>query len=865
MTATNPARQNNRKLRKADLLRLPPNAAVTANAAARQQVNSHGAANLLLQRKCGCGGSAGISGQCEDCQLQALLVGASRSKLSLQKKLSVGNANDRLEQEADDIAAQVMQMRPPRQAGANGRPSEIHRKLSRANSQSENEPAPAVVHQVLNRSGIPLDQEIRDFMEPRFGIDFDRVRVHNDGMAALSAQVVAARAYTVGNHIVFNQGKYAPHTDQGKTLIAHELSHVVQQSGSSRIELQRSWDGFWNDFGRGFVSIFTDEPDYDNQVLTEYLKEIDRRKEIIDDYDSDNKARAVVSRWQKDHPDFQLTPKLKILLIKEMLSGITGDPDEDAILALMQGSNDLEIAEILAKADEAKLREKIDGDQYDTLDSLIAAHKQRVASGNAITKTTTKAKSNSKPGDDLGIDKRLANYLRHLDTKGSIRRGPDSHRNAREVIKHWQAGDERYFMPPVRKQLLLEELMHGNTSAEDQDAMLTLLRGADDAELGQIVTQPFETKLKASMDSGRLPELESILQDWRKRHEKSQLGADKTSRRIRRIEVNQEIPQKVTVFWNNGGTDTDICSTGKGHCCVDADDAQGAASTVAGSHQGGSNLTPIGTHTVDYKALREGTQTPYWTSFQKGRGVALHKYEPVDGTPLSHGCVRLNPKMAKLIYEGSVKDQTQVKVKGLARPRCNWPALKREWAGDFRNASFNIVDGESPEALIKIVKRQREKLQWAFNINDNALTERLNEIEKNHDIPRCFTTKTDEEQRLQRAEPQEILKNTKFERSIAPFKKALKNTFSPKGARAVVKQRAKILWNKALKEPDDRALYWARLAMIQVIRQWKLKKTGFGRVDDRTRLRTELVDNFDQHSHGMPPSAFPHKTSANPH
>jgi hypothetical protein len=69
-------------------------------------------------------------------------------------------------------------------------------------------------------------------MEPRFGHDFSKVRIHADAQAAESARAVSAKAYTVGQHIVFGQGRYAPQSSEGQRLIAHELTHVVQQNGN---------------------------------------------------------------------------------------------------------------------------------------------------------------------------------------------------------------------------------------------------------------------------------------------------------------------------------------------------------------------------------------------------------------------------------------------------------------------------------------------------------------------------------------------------------------------------------------------------------------------------------------------------------
>jgi hypothetical protein len=90
---------------------------------------------------------------------------------------------------------------------------------------------PPLGYDVLSLPGQPLDAETRTFMEPRFGHDFSQVRVHTDAQAAESAQAVNALAYTVGRDVVFGSGQYLPRTGAGKELLAHELTHVVQQQG----------------------------------------------------------------------------------------------------------------------------------------------------------------------------------------------------------------------------------------------------------------------------------------------------------------------------------------------------------------------------------------------------------------------------------------------------------------------------------------------------------------------------------------------------------------------------------------------------------------------------------------------------------
>lgn len=85
----------------------------------------------------------------------------------------------------------------------------------------------------MQGGGQPLDAETRAFMEPRFGHDFSQVRVHADSHAGATAQSVSARAFTVGPDIAFAPGEYQPGSTSGKQLLAHELTHVIQQAGSS--------------------------------------------------------------------------------------------------------------------------------------------------------------------------------------------------------------------------------------------------------------------------------------------------------------------------------------------------------------------------------------------------------------------------------------------------------------------------------------------------------------------------------------------------------------------------------------------------------------------------------------------------------
>src|SRR5258708_964654 len=100
--------------------------------------------------------------------------------------------------------------------------------------------APPIVSEALRSPGQPLDQTTRDFLEPRFGTDCSEVRVHTGAQAAESARAVNALAYTVGKDVVFGAAQYSPENDSGRRLLAHELSHVVQQSNAEApAEIQR--------------------------------------------------------------------------------------------------------------------------------------------------------------------------------------------------------------------------------------------------------------------------------------------------------------------------------------------------------------------------------------------------------------------------------------------------------------------------------------------------------------------------------------------------------------------------------------------------------------------------------------------------
>ena len=178
---------------------------------------------------------------------------------SIQAKLSVNEPGDRYEQEADRVADQVMRMMSA-SAGCAEPPPSIQRACTscaeemkeqsvqrmcdeceeEVQRRESNHVAPqmttAVESQILalQSGGEPLSAQTRSFFEPRFNRDFSDVRVHADRSAAETAESVNALAYTRGNHIVFQTGQYQPNTPGGQRLLAHELTHVVQQNHANK-------------------------------------------------------------------------------------------------------------------------------------------------------------------------------------------------------------------------------------------------------------------------------------------------------------------------------------------------------------------------------------------------------------------------------------------------------------------------------------------------------------------------------------------------------------------------------------------------------------------------------------------------------
>lgn len=207
----------------------------------------------------------------------------------IQAKLSISQPGDPAEQQADAMADHIMRSHAGAEAAACScsegegemcdecrQKAGLMRKSSDGGASSS--PSGAGVLGAIRRSpGHPLDAGTRAFFEPRFGRDFSGVRVHTDTSAAASARSIRAHAYTAGEHLVFDTGQFAPETEAGRRLLAHELAHVAQQTDGTAATIHRQLDAKLNitmtpEYARGLSS---SELASQEIAIADYLDDLD--------------------------------------------------------------------------------------------------------------------------------------------------------------------------------------------------------------------------------------------------------------------------------------------------------------------------------------------------------------------------------------------------------------------------------------------------------------------------------------------------------------------------------------------------------------------------------------------------------------
>lgn len=281
-------------------------------------------------------------------------VPKSSATTATSASLRVGRHDDKHERAADRSATQAV-------------PEAQGHSLGGANRSAVSGPPAPTPAQAITTGGKALDDATRTEMEDRLGHDFRNVRVHADGQAVHSAQALGARAYAVGDHVVFNAGQFAPEEPAGKHLLAHELTHVAQQRANREGErgtVQRV--GFFESLARFFGGGAFSEDELDAYLLTLGAGSIQG------DNDSDNKARAIVSKGKHKG----LSVELRALLIEEMMSGFTGDDDEQAILRILKDATPLDREVIVERVGINRLDSELHGDENDQLQGLLGRMKR---------------------------------------------------------------------------------------------------------------------------------------------------------------------------------------------------------------------------------------------------------------------------------------------------------------------------------------------------------------------------------------------------------------------------------------------------------------------------------------------------------
>jgi hypothetical protein len=473
----------------------------------------------------------------------------------------------------------------------------------------------------LERGGEQLPGSWRDRLEPLFGASFATVRLHDDAASHAAAQTLNAHAFTIGQHIHFAAGQYRPDERAGLHLLAHELTHTVQQRGMAPEAPQRD----------GVVVDPIDSP---------LERAADRAADrVVSNLDSHSASRAAVPASR---------PMIQRVGVGEFFSRLFGE----------------------GTFSEAELQR----------------------------------------------------YLQYLDDHAAIEGDYDSDNKAREIVRRWRRGDPKFRPSLTQKQLMLLEMIDGPTLDDDEQAILELLRGSNDADVRALIaTAGGEESLKGEFHWGESDELDRFLEAWHRKpgnQPAPQRTAGDRRPRIVEIVVNQDTPQFVTIRYNDGRLEASRCSTGKGTCCVEPGSATGPS--AAQTQVNDSNWTPVGSHTVQFTQAMHG-EIAWWTQFHS-RAIALHEYAPVDGTPISHGCVRLSGAFAKRIHEGVVPGRTVVRVVGSPRPRCDHAALKHEWDKDFAGGA--AADGD---------KELRRHLEVSFGVRGAALDRQI----AAGVIPRC--------------------------------------------------------------------------------------------------------------------------------
>lgn len=320
--------------------------------------------DVFLQRACACGGARSGSCSCAD------------ETDEIQAKLTVNAPGDRFEREADKFADSVVSDTAPTPASVSPVTPLAQRAGSGNTAGAPGGSAALAAAASTQTGGTPLSPNERAYFDPRFGRDLSAVRLHTDIGAGRAAQGISARAFTHRNHIAFAPGEYAPGTTEGRRLIAHEITHTLQQtsaSGTLQREAGGTAGGFFHNIALFFGASISEE---DMQGYLDHVAEIGG-PEL--DYDSDNKALAIAGRIDRSTTEVlghDSDVGLRKILILDMQDGATLGDEENAIINLLATTNPGEFHQFFQSPnalDANALRSDVDDENQARLNRILLA------------------------------------------------------------------------------------------------------------------------------------------------------------------------------------------------------------------------------------------------------------------------------------------------------------------------------------------------------------------------------------------------------------------------------------------------------------------------------------------------------------
>jgi hypothetical protein len=243
--------------------------------------------------------------------------------LNVQAKLTVSSPDDEYEREADRVAETVtrtsvssirLQEAQPEEEEEEEGEEQVQTKLFQSQPRIASEDIEAGIN-AARGGGQPLPDSIRNSLEPKFGHDFSQVCIHTDAQADELSQQLNAEAFTAGSDVFFRDGAYQPGSDSGKRLIAHELTHTIQQGASSRIARwgmfttshktvtegafkANGLDKKYDKNAQDYIASFADSMDMRVRMWWHYLKDKIKNKEVLPKMKEDPKAYEKLEGYE---------------------------------------------------------------------------------------------------------------------------------------------------------------------------------------------------------------------------------------------------------------------------------------------------------------------------------------------------------------------------------------------------------------------------------------------------------------------------------------------------------------------------------------------------------------------------------------